>query len=248
MAPSPPSKVPGKMRRFAERHSAAPQIAPERLRKAMGRGLVRLGTNGSLSAISSPRPNTESVETAIVEPNHARRESRKSSRCRCAAQLTATGAVMDRKPATIPIAKAVKAKARSEDIRPIYIAQLLSQGIIIFGSGQVEGSTPTLGCAPSGMIGKMTAQAGCAAEAHMENQTRTQLYFQLGIIVKMRMVPLGHLLRTNVEPKHQSPIDPQSIRELLDNCERNAGGMYDALRQPLEMRAASPTIIGDFGE
>src|SRR5882762_10367054 len=144
MAPNPPSKVPGKRRRFAERHSAAPQIAPERIRKAMGRGLVRLGTNGSLSAISSPRPNTESVEMAIVEPNHARRGSRKSSRCRCAAQLTAAGAVMDRKPATIPIARADKAKPRSEDIRPIYIGQLLSQGIILFGSGLVEASTATL--------------------------------------------------------------------------------------------------------
>ena len=51
---------------------------------------------------------------------------------------------MDRKPATIPIAKAYKAKARSEDIRPIYIGQLLSQGIILFGRGLVEASTATL--------------------------------------------------------------------------------------------------------
>jgi hypothetical protein len=56
---------------------------------------------------------------------------------------------MDRKPATIPIAKADKAKARSEDIRPIYIGQLLSQGIIIFGSELVEGTTATITPSPA---------------------------------------------------------------------------------------------------
>src|SRR3979490_50086 len=66
----------------------------------------------------------------MEEPSSARRESCRSSRWRCAAQLTTAGAVSDRKPATIPIPKAASAKARSEDIGTIYIVQLLSQGII----------------------------------------------------------------------------------------------------------------------
>src|SRR3979490_181574 len=132
MPPSPPSKVPCKRRRFAETQSAAPQSAPERTRKANGKGLVRFGTKDNLSAISSPIPSAETAKTAIVEPSSARRESRRSSRWRCAAQLTQAGAVSDRNPATIPIPKAHKAKARSEDIGTIYIVQLLSQGIIAF--------------------------------------------------------------------------------------------------------------------
>src|SRR5882762_10422794 len=67
MAPSPPSRVPSKRRRFAEMQSAAPQIAPERMRKAIGKGLHRIGTKDHLSAISTPRPNAESANTAIVE-------------------------------------------------------------------------------------------------------------------------------------------------------------------------------------
>src|SRR6267143_753416 len=62
MAPSPPSRVPSKRRRFAEMQSAAPQIAPERMRKAIGKGLVRSGTKDNLSAISSPRPNAETED------------------------------------------------------------------------------------------------------------------------------------------------------------------------------------------
>src|ERR1700730_4367227 len=189
MAPSPPSKVPGKMRRFAERHRAPPQIAPERIRKAIGRRLVRLGTKGSLSAINSPRPNTEIVEIANVEPSHARRESCRSSRCRCAAPLPAAGAIMVRKPATIPIEKADKAKARSEDIRSIYVVQLLSQGIIIFGSGLVEGSKATL--YPELREGLAVRRLACSTKGQhrqecpccgspIENQPRSRLYFQFG--------------------------------------------------------------------
>src|ERR1700687_1841702 len=111
--------------------SAAPQIAPERIQKAIGSGLVRFGTKGSLSAISSPRPSAEIIYIVIAEPSRARRESRRSSQWRYAAQLTAAGAVSERKPATTPIPKADKAKARSEDIPTIYIFQLLSQEIII---------------------------------------------------------------------------------------------------------------------
>src|SRR5258706_14654410 len=98
MAPSPPSRVPTKRRPFAEMQNAAPQIAPERMRKAIGKGLVRFGTKDNLSAISSPRPNAEITKTAIVEPSSARRESRRSSQWRCAAQLTAAEGAQHREP------------------------------------------------------------------------------------------------------------------------------------------------------
>ena len=135
---------------------------------------------------------------------------------------------MDRKPATIPIAKADKAKARSEDIRPIYIGQLLSQGIIIFGSGLVEGTTATIYAEPrEGLAVRRlacstirTAQAGCATEVHMESQTRSQFDFRFGNIVKVRRIPLGQLIRMR-----RPSITPRSIRRLVDSFERNAAGM-----------------------
>ena len=80
-----------------------------------------------------------------------------------------------------------------------------------------------------------TGSSACATEAHMESQTRSHLYFRFGNLVKMRMIPLGHLIRIR-----RPSITRRLIREVSDNCERNAAGMYDALRRPMEMRAPSP--------
>jgi hypothetical protein len=93
---------------------------------------------------------------------------------------------MDRKPATIPIARADKAKPRSEDIRLIYIGQLLSQGIILFGSGLVEGNTATLGCAPSGMPDKRTAQAGVPVRLKPKLKAKPGRNFISGLEISSR--------------------------------------------------------------
>ena len=121
---------------------------------------------------------------------------------------------MDRKPATIPMAKADKAKARSEDIRPIYIGQLLSQGTIIFGIELVEGSTATLGCAPSRMLDKRTAQAG--VPVHLKSALKAKPGRNLFPVWKYRQDENdpARPFDPNAEAKHHSPIHSRTNWQL----------------------------------
>src|SRR5688500_14622143 len=66
-------------------------------------GLVRLGVRGSLSATYSATAASERIATATLDPMNARGDPCRSSQPRQAAQLTAAGAVRERKPATIPL-------------------------------------------------------------------------------------------------------------------------------------------------
>jgi hypothetical protein len=72
-------------------------------RPAREPGLVRLGVLGSTSATYSASANIENIATAAVDPMNASGEPWTFSHPRWAAQLTAAGAVSERKPATKPI-------------------------------------------------------------------------------------------------------------------------------------------------
>src|SRR5215216_3280043 len=81
----------------------APARAPMTIRAINGPGVVRFGVMGSRSATYSATARMEKIATAAVDPMNARGEPLRSSHPRCAAQLTAAGAVSERKPATNPI-------------------------------------------------------------------------------------------------------------------------------------------------
>ena len=67
---------------------------------------MRLGVEGSLSAMSSAMASTVKMATAAVDPMKASREPARFSQLRCAAHAATAGAVNDRIPETMPIAKA----------------------------------------------------------------------------------------------------------------------------------------------
>jgi hypothetical protein len=67
---------------------------------------VRLGVEGSLSAMSSAMASTVKMATAAVDPMKASREPARFSQLRCAAHAANAGAVKDRIPETMPIANA----------------------------------------------------------------------------------------------------------------------------------------------
>src|SRR5271167_2356267 len=86
--------------------SAAPQRAPITMRVPNGTGVVRLGVAGSLSFTSSAIARSVMITTVTVDPRNARCESWRFIQPRCAAQQATAGAVIARKPAITPIAKA----------------------------------------------------------------------------------------------------------------------------------------------
>src|SRR5580692_11650276 len=92
----------------AETPTQAPERAPATKRAISPTGAVRLGVEGSLSAMSSTIASTVKMATAAVDAINASRVPARFSQFRCAAQAVTAGAVRDRIPDTMPIAKARK--------------------------------------------------------------------------------------------------------------------------------------------
>src|SRR5580658_9047050 len=90
----------------ADTPTEAPARAPKTKRAISPTGAVRLGVPGSLSTMSSTIASTVKMATAAVDPINASRVPARLSQLRCAAQAVTAGAVRDRIPDTIPIAKA----------------------------------------------------------------------------------------------------------------------------------------------
>ena len=76
------------------------------MRAVRGTAVVRLGVLGNMSPTYSTIASKENIATAAVDPMNAKGDPCRFSHPRWAAQLTAAGAVKDRKPATIPMPKA----------------------------------------------------------------------------------------------------------------------------------------------
>src|SRR5207249_5877650 len=102
-APSPPRTAPSVSDRFLEWHIAAPQIAPETIRKVSGAAFTRLGVNGSLSTINSLMANSAILLDVPAETILAIGEGSIRIPPRLTAQAIAASAVIGRKPATTPI-------------------------------------------------------------------------------------------------------------------------------------------------
>jgi len=90
----------------ADTPTQAPESAPQKNRAISPTGAVRLGVEGSLSAMSSAMANTVKIATAAVDPMNANREPAKFNQFRRAAQAATAGAVKERSPDTMPIANA----------------------------------------------------------------------------------------------------------------------------------------------
>src|SRR5579863_2973649 len=90
----------------ADTPTQAPDSAPQKNRAINPTGAVRLGVEGSLSAMSSAMASTVKMATAAVDPMNASREPARFSQLRRAAQAATAGAVNDRMPETMPIANA----------------------------------------------------------------------------------------------------------------------------------------------
>jgi hypothetical protein len=90
----------------ADTPTQAPERAPETKRAISPTGAVRLGVEGNLSAMSSTIASTVKMAIAAVDPINASRVPARLSQFPCAAQAATAGAVRDRIPDTIPIAKA----------------------------------------------------------------------------------------------------------------------------------------------
>src|SRR5208282_3232881 len=106
MPPTAPRMAPGAGDCPADTPTQAPESAPQKNRAISPTGAVRLGVEGSLSAISSAIASTLKIATAAVEPMNASREPARFSQLLRAAQATTAGPVNDRIPETIPIANA----------------------------------------------------------------------------------------------------------------------------------------------
>src|SRR5882672_3539220 len=92
----------------ADTPTQAPESAPQMKRAVNPVGAVRLGVQGNLSAMISTMANTVKISTAAVEPMKERRVPTRLSQLRCAAQAVTAGAVKERIPDTMPMAKAKK--------------------------------------------------------------------------------------------------------------------------------------------
>src|SRR5579863_5193211 len=92
----------------ADTPTQAPARAPQRKRAVRPTAAVRLGVEGSLSAMSSTIANTVNIATAAVDPMNARRVPARLSQLRRAAHAATAGAVKERMPETMPIANARK--------------------------------------------------------------------------------------------------------------------------------------------
>src|SRR3954454_6121873 len=103
--------------------SAAAQAAPLRIRAASAEGAVRFGVNGSLSAINSPRASAEITDAAEFLLKKRKRRPGEDIHRSCAAQVTAAGAVIERRPATapIPIASAISFFESRMSARPLFV-------------------------------------------------------------------------------------------------------------------------------
>src|SRR5580704_7598370 len=86
----------------------APDRAPQKNRAIRPTDAVRLGVEGSLSAISSTMASTVKMATAAVDPVNASRVPARLSQLRCAAHAATAGAVKERIPDTMPMAKVRK--------------------------------------------------------------------------------------------------------------------------------------------
>jgi hypothetical protein len=109
----------------ADTPTQAPERAPQIKRAISPTGAVRLGVEGSLSVMISRIASTVNIATAAVEPMNASRVPARLSQPRCAAQAVTAGAVKERIPDTIPIAKArtkTKVALMPRDVSPMPVS------------------------------------------------------------------------------------------------------------------------------
>jgi hypothetical protein len=111
-APVAPNAAPPRGLSPSEIDNAAPQTPPESNLQSSEAGLSRLGSKGVLSLTNSPSASLRVMCPARLESSSERGELPRESRPLLAAQLTAAGAVMERRPATNPIPR-----ARRDDVR-----------------------------------------------------------------------------------------------------------------------------------
>src|SRR5918992_4526336 len=102
----PPRPAPARRESPDETVRQAPARPPIRMRPTSEPALVRLGVRGSLSATYSATAKGLNRTTAAVLSMNETREPSRLSHPRHAAQLTAAGAVIDLRPATMPMAAA----------------------------------------------------------------------------------------------------------------------------------------------
>src|SRR5580693_5053717 len=100
MPPAAPRTAPGAGDCPADTPTQAPESAPHTKRAINPTGAVRLGVEGSLSAMSSAIASTVKMATAAVDPMNASRVPARLSQPRCAAQAVIAGAVIERIPDT----------------------------------------------------------------------------------------------------------------------------------------------------
>src|SRR6266478_3352198 len=97
---------------------------PVIIRNTRGPRSVRFGVFGSLSATSSPSARSDRIMVAALEPRKDSHELLRSSHPRWAAQLTSAGAVSERNPAKIPMAKHPRYRTDLSTFMPAYFSRM----------------------------------------------------------------------------------------------------------------------------